>query len=99
MQIINWALSCRYFEIGVEEFILNFIHSIANKNKVFFNYANSGNNQKVSELVLKYSDAFITTNKNNMIEIIFTKNILEQIATNTKVTEFENGKTLEILNF
>lgn len=93
VQIINWALSCRYFEIGVEEFILDFIQSIANKNKVFINYADSGNNQKVSELVLKYSDAFKTNDKNDMIEIIFTPNILEQIATNTNITEFKNGKT------
>ena len=28
-----------------------------------------------------------------MFEIIFTKNILEQIATNTNLTEFKNGKT------
>lgn len=93
MQIVNWALSCRYFEIGVEEFILNYIQSIANNNKVFINYADSGNNQKVSELLLKYSDAFIANNKNDMIEIIFTKSILEQIATNTNVKEFKNGKT------
>lgn len=92
MQILNWALSCRYFEIGVEEFILNFIQSIANKNKVLINYADSGNNQKVRELVLKYSDAFIT-NEKKTIEIIFNKNILEQIATNTNITEFRNGKT------
>ena len=93
MQILNWALSCRYFEIGVEEFILNFIQSIANKNKVFINYADSGNNQKVNELVLKYSDVFIANNENDMIEIIFTTNTLEQIATNTNITEFKNGKT------
>ena len=93
MKIFNWALSCRYFEIGVEEFILNFIQSIANNNKVLINYADSGNNQKVSELVLKYSDAFIANNKKDMFEIIFTKNILEQIATNTNLTEFKNGKT------
>lgn len=93
VQIINWALSCRYFEIGVEEFILKFIQSIANKNRVFINYADSGNNQKVSELFLKYSDVFKINDKNDMIEIIFTPNILEQIATNTNITEFKNGKT------
>lgn len=93
MQILNWALSCRYFEIGVEEFILNFIHNTANNNKVFINYADTGNNQKISELLLKYSDAFIANDKNEIMEIIFTKNILEQIATNTNLTEFKNGKT------
>ncbi|WP_254527235.1 MULTISPECIES: HAD-IIIC family phosphatase [unclassified Sphingobacterium] len=93
MQILNWALSCRYFEIGVEEFILNFIQNIANKNKVFINYVDSGNNQKVNELILKYSDAFKTNDKNDVIEIIFTTNILEQIATNTNIIEFKNGKT------
>ena len=61
--------------------------------KLFINYADSEKNQKVKEFMFKYSDAFIANNKKDMFEIIFTKNILEQIATNTNLTEFKNGKT------
>lgn len=92
VEIINWALSCRYFEIGVEEFILNFVHSIPNKNKIIINYSDSGINQKVRELILKYTDTFIS-NDEKTLEIILNKNILEKIGTNTNITEFKNGKT------
>jgi len=92
MQIINWALSCRYFEIGVEEFILNFIHNIANKNKILIKYEDSGINKKVRELILKYSDTFIS-NDEKIFEIILNKNILEKIGTNTNIRELKNGKT------
>lgn len=87
LQILNWAISCRYFEIGVEEFILNYIHNISNKNKLFINYADSGKNQKVKEFMFKYSDAFITNNKKEMIEIIITKNILNKFDNNTNIIE------------
>ena len=87
LQILNWAISCRYFEIGVEEFILNYIHNISNKNKLFINYADSEKNQKVKEFMFKYSDAFITNNKKEMIEIIITKNILNKFDNNTNIIE------------
>ncbi len=75
-QILNWALSCRYFEIGVEEFILKYIQNIANKNKIFINYVDSGNNQKVTELICKYSDVFIANDERDIIEIIITKDVI-----------------------
>ena len=87
LQILNWAISCRYFEIGVEEFILNYIHKISNKNKLFINYVDSEKNQKVKEFMFKYSDAFITNNKKEMIEIIITKNILNKFDNNTNIIE------------
>lgn len=83
LKILNWAISCRYFGIGVEEFILNYIHNIANNSKMFINYADLGNNKKVDELISKYSDAFITNNKKDMIEIIITN----EIKNNTNLIE------------
>jgi FkbH-like protein len=81
----NWAISCRYFEIGLEEFILMYIQKIANANKIFINYQHSEYNQKVSELLAKYSDAFKNNDKNDIIEIIFTKEIADNINKNTNL--------------
>lgn len=81
----NWAISCRYFEIGLEEFILKYIQKIANANKIFINYQHSEYNQKVSELLTKYTDAFNNDDKNDIIEIIFTKEIADSINKNTNL--------------
>ncbi|MDR1881902.1 MAG: HAD-IIIC family phosphatase [Prevotella sp.] len=81
----NWAISCRYFEIGLEEFILMYIQKNANANKIFINYQHSEYNQKVSELLTKYSDAFMNNDKNNLIEINFTKEIVDNINKNTNL--------------
>ena len=83
--ILNWAISCRYFEIGLEEFILIYLQKIANSNKILINYQRSEYNQKVSELLAKYSGTFKNNNKNNIIEIIFTKEIADNINKNTNL--------------
>jgi len=85
--IHNWAISCRYFEIGLEEFILRYIQNIANASKIFINYQHSEYNQKVSELLAKYSDAFKNDDKNDMIEILFTNEVAHNINENTNLRE------------
>lgn len=83
--IHNWAISCRYFEIGLEEFILRYIQNIANANKILINYQYSEYNQKVRELLDKYSDAFKNNDKNDIIEIVFTNEIEDNINKNTNL--------------
>jgi FkbH-like protein len=83
--IHNWAISCRYFEIGLEEIILIQIQKIANANKIFINYQQTYYNQKVNELLAKYSDAFINNDKEETIEIIFTKEIVDNLNRNTNL--------------
>ena len=83
--IHNWAISCRYFEIGLEECILLCIHKMANAKKVFINHQHSGYNQKVNELLTKYSDAFQKKNKEDTIEINFTKHNIDSITRNTNL--------------
>jgi FkbH-like protein len=85
--IHNWAISCRYFEIGLEEFVLMYIQNIANSNRIFINYQYSDYNQKVRELLAKYSDAFKYKDKNDIIEINFTREITEKLNNNTNLRE------------
>ncbi len=84
--IHNWAISCRYFEIGLEEFILMYIQNIANEKKLLINYQYSEYNQKVRELLATYSDAFMNNDKNDIIEIIITKEIGYNINKNTNLS-------------
>jgi len=86
-QIHNWAISCRYFEIGLEEFILIYIKKIANARKIFINYKLSEYNQKVKELMDKYSIAFKNNDKNDKIEIIISKEIENIMNNNTNLRE------------
>ena len=85
--IHNWAISCRYFEIGLEEFILMYIQKIASASKIFINYQHSEYNQKVRELLDKYSVAFKNNDKNDKIEIIISKEIKDRMNNNTNLRE------------
>jgi len=85
--IHNWAISCRYFEIGLEEFILMYIQKIANSSKIFVNYQLSEYNQKVRELLAKYSVAFKNNDTNDKIEIIISKEIEDKMNNNTNLRE------------
>jgi len=83
--IHNWAISCRYFEIGLEEFILMYIQKIASASKIFINYQHSEYNQKVRELLDKYSVAFKNNDKNDKIEIIISKEIEDKMNNSTNL--------------
>ncbi len=85
--IHNWAISCRYFEIGLEEFILMYIQKNANASKIFVNFKQSEYNQKVRELLNKYSVAFKNDDKNDKIEIIISKEIEDKMNNNTNLRE------------
>jgi FkbH-like protein len=86
LYIHNWAISCRYFEIGLEEFILLYIHKVANTTNIFIKYQDSEYNQKVKEILGKYSDAFKINGEKDTIEINFTKEIIENIKRNTNLS-------------
>ena len=83
--INNWAISCRYFELGLEELILLYIHKIANVNKVFFDHQHTEYNQKVSEMIAKHADAFKENDKKSTIEINFTAAIIDTFNKNTNL--------------
>ncbi len=86
LHINNWAISCRYFEIGLEEFILLYLQKIAYQNKIFFDHAHTEYNQKVREMIAKYSDAFKENHKKCTIEINLTKATLYTFNKNTNLS-------------
>jgi predicted enzyme involved in methoxymalonyl-ACP biosynthesis len=85
IHINNWAISCRYFELGLEEFILLYIKKTANVTKILFDYQQTEYNQKVSEMIAKYSDVFKENDKISTIEINFTKANIDTFNKNTNL--------------
>lgn len=86
LHIHNWALSCRYFEMGLEEYILLYIHNLAKPKKLLIDYEETEYNQKVRELLTKYSDIFHYDIENKQIEIILTNESVNNIYQNTNLS-------------
>lgn len=83
--IHNWAISCRYFELGLEEFILLYLEKMANSHKIVINHKPTKYNHKVNEMLRKYSDAFKENDKKDTIETIFTNEITNTFNKNTNL--------------
>lgn len=84
--IHNWALSCRYFELGLEEFIMLYIYKMAKSNKISINFQQTEYNQKIIEMLEKYSSAFKINQKEGLIEIYFTEEIFQTFYNNTNLS-------------
>ncbi len=52
--IINWAISCRYFEVGLEELIILFLLENMTNKEVYFACQYNEENKKVQEFINKY---------------------------------------------
>lgn len=90
VHVLNWAISCRYFEIGLEEFILMHISALSGRRPIKFTFSDTGFNGKAVELIEKYKSDFI---KNDTSEIVyFTPNIqsINDIQHNTNLKEYRN---------
>jgi len=80
----NWAISCKYFEIGLEEFILLYLISMANSKDIIFTYEKTSKNQKTQEMLKKYSYIF-TEVENGTIVLRDIGNNEEVLKKNTNL--------------
>ncbi len=90
LHILNWAISCRYFEIGLEEYILKYIATtISTGQSITFTFVNTGFNGKAIALIEKYKDCF--TSKNNGYDLCFTLDtqLMNTIEANTNLKELQ----------
>lgn len=85
--LINWAISCRYFQIGIEEFVLLYLQKITNKNKIFINYQELGHNLKVKEMLQKYCNEFKYHSQDKIAIIEFTEETVINLKKNTNLKE------------
>lgn len=95
--ILNWAISCRYFEIGLEEFI--FLHMLRRINckEISFIFQETGLNKKVIDLIDKYyakgimDDCSSVPNDSNVFLDYYPDNAIKPqlLATRDKIGSFE----------
>jgi FkbH-like protein len=81
----NWALSCRYFGLGLEEFILSYLIQTYPSKRILFNYIDSKNNLKVEELLNKYPEILKMNKNNTVIELNINEKAIEIICSNTNL--------------
>lgn len=58
VSVLNWAISCRYFAIGLEEFILLDLQERFVNKRISFCYEEAEDNAKVRELINNYESCF-----------------------------------------
>lgn len=90
IDVVNFALSCRFFCIGLEEFILIYLSKIAASKNIVFDFVESQHNLQASAFINKYSDLFIE-NSDAKLKLVLNPNTLSKLQTSTKLREQENG--------
>lgn len=90
IHVLNWAISCRYFEIGLEEYILMYIFALANNRTITFAFDDTGFNGKAIELIEKYKDIFIENDKNGNIYFVPNRQSINDMQLNTNLKEYCN---------
>lgn len=90
IHVLNWAISCRYFEIGLEEYILMYIFALANNRTITFAFDDTGFNEKAIELIEKYKDIFIENDKDGNICFVPNRQSINDMQLNTNLKEYCN---------
>ena len=81
----NWALSCRFFTIGLEETMLLHFITLSDKcDKIYFNYIDSGKNIKVTEFLDRYKDFFKRCD-GGICELSVSQELIELLKKNTNL--------------
>ena len=88
--VLNWAISCRYFEIGLEEYILIYISTLSGKRPIRFTFKNTGFNGKTITLIEKYKSGFVEIDKEGYVCFIPNSQLINNIQSNTKLKGYYN---------
>lgn len=91
VHVINWAISCRYFEIGLEEYILMYISDLSENRQIRFTFNDTGFNRKAVEMIEKYKRLLIRNNAEGYIYVIPNRQLISNIQLNTNLKKYCNG--------
>lgn len=91
IHVLNWAISCRYFEIGLEEYMLLYISTLAGWRNITFAFNDNGFNGKAVALIKKYKSHFTQDNGNGNICFIPDIQLISDMQLNTNLKEYSNG--------
>lgn len=90
IHVLNWAISCRYFEIGLEEYILIYISTLAGWRNITFAFNDNGFNGRAVALIDKYKSYFTQDNGNGNICFIPDIQLISDMQLNTNLKEYSN---------
>lgn len=85
LHVYNWAISCRFFEIGLEETILQHLQHIGQTRKITINYTQTNYNNKVSELFARYPDIFVINEEKGNVDVLLSKKHIDILKGNTNL--------------
>ena len=87
VDVINWAISCRYFQIGVEEFVLLRLGELANGGRALINYQESEHNSRVKDLLERYCDVSKQNGRQIKASIEFTDHTISSLKSCTNLKD------------
>lgn len=90
LHVYNWAISCRFFCIGLEEFILIYLANVAAFKTVTFDFIESDHNVKAAALINKYEGLF-SFDTNGQLTLVHDQANLHKLNASTKLRERLNG--------
>lgn len=90
VHVYNWAISCKFFCIGLEEFILIYLANMAVLKTVTFDFIESDHNVKAAALINKYKELF-TCDTNGQLRLLPDQANLHKLVASTNLRERLNG--------
>lgn len=90
IHVLNWAISCRYFEIGLEEYILVHLSILSSKRLIRFSFNNTNFNRRVSDLIEKYRNGFVKIDNSDDIYFKPNTQLMNDIQYNTNLKEYSD---------
>ena len=87
--VLNWALSCRFFEIGLEEFILLYVKQLGLFDNFVIRYNASQYNLKVKDLMNKYQNVFSKKDSlDEFVQINLSEESINILNKNTNLKKY-----------
>lgn len=90
IEVKNWAISCRFFKIGLEDLILMYLVEMANGRRIMFKYNKTEYNSEATSMIVSNGD-FKCARKNTYIEYSYTQSTKDKLRlkTNLKIKHDE----------
>lgn len=90
LHIVNLAISCRFFGIGLEEFILSYLLKLAATKQILCDFVESELNLKAAVLINKYQDLFVEA-QDHQLKIVPNSHTVGKLQAATQLREKVNG--------
>jgi len=86
----NWAISCRFFEIGLEDFVLMYLLEKADGKRIIFKNSKNEYNGKATSMILS-NEEFKCVGENTNVEYLYTQSTKDKLRSKTNL-EIKNDE-------